>query len=240
MNTTLRIAKKEFSAALHSVTTYIIFAIFLIITGIFFSTTVFKVAKADLRSMFNIMHLLFLFYIPALTMGTVSKEKTAGTLELLSTMPLRLANVIWGKFMAVMGMVFMAVVFSLVFFAIIAVFGKGIDYGALICGYIGLLAIGAAYTSIGIFASSLQSNQTLSFILALALSAVFFVIQYIYALVPPALLRGLQFISFDYHYQNFLRGIIDTRDVLYFLSIVLIFMLLAEFNLKSKNLMQER
>jgi ABC-2 type transport system permease protein len=240
MNTTLRIARKEFSTALHSVTTYIIFAIFLIVTGVFFSSTVFKIGKADLRSMFNIMHLLFLFYIPALTMGSISKEKTAGTLELLSTMPLRLANVIWGKFLAVMGMVIMAVVFSLVFFAIIVIFGRGIDYGALLCGYLGLITIGAAYTAIGVFASGLQSNQTLSFILALAISAIFYIIQFIYSLVPPGLLRVLQFISFDYHYQNFLKGIIDTRDVLYFASIVLIFMLLAEFNLKSKNMMQER
>lgn len=240
MKGTLRIAKKEFTVALHSVSTYISFSIFLIVAGIFFSSTVFKTGKADLRGLFNIMHLLFVFYIPALTMATISKEKAAGTLELLSTMPIRLGNIIWGKFLSVLYMILMALLFSLLFFGVILIFGKGIDYGALLCGYLGLAIIGATYTAIGIFASSLQTNQTLSFIIALLISSIFYVVQFITPIIPSAILGVFQFLSFDFHYQNFLKGIIDTRDLLYFFSVIYIFILLAQFNLKSKNLMQER
>lgn len=240
MNTTIAIAKKEFRSALHSVTTYIIFAILLIGCGIFFSSTVFKVGRADLRGLFNIMHLLFLFYIPALSMGTISKEKTAGTLELLATMPISLGNVIRGKFLSIMGMILMTMLFSMVFLVVMIIFGRGIDVGAILCGYLGLLFIGAAYTAIGIFASGLQNNQTLSFILALAISTLFYIVRFVTPLVPQSILPYFQFISFDYHYQNFLKGIIDTRDLLYFGSLIFIFLLLAEFNLKTKNMMQER
>ncbi|MDZ4120949.1 MAG: ABC transporter permease, partial [Candidatus Cloacimonadaceae bacterium] len=108
MKAIIRIARKETRTALHSVPTYIIFVIFLIVAGLYFSSTVFKIGKAELRGLFGIMHTLFLFYIPALTMGTIAKEKTGGTLELLSTMPLRLADVIWGKFLSIVFLILMA------------------------------------------------------------------------------------------------------------------------------------
>ncbi len=240
MTTSMKIAQKELKTAFHSVTTYIIFMIFLILAGIYFSSTVFKVAKADLRGLFEIMHLLFIFYIPALTMGTISKEKSAGTLELISTMPIRLGHFIFGKFLSVIGLILVAIVFTAVFPVIIIIFGTGIDYGALLGGYIGLIIIGATYTAIGIFASSLQNNHTLSFIIAGVLSALFYVTKYILEFAPRQLIGILQYISFDYHYQNFLKGIIDTRDLLFFFGIIAIFLMLAETNLRTKNLMQER
>jgi len=236
----LTIAKKEYSAALHNIGTYIVFAIFLLVSGVYFAMTVFKFGVADLRAVFSLMHTLFLFYIPALSMGSIAKEKSGGTLEFVSTLPIKLYQLIWGKFFAIMGLLLLALLYSLVFAIIIVIFGRGVDFGALLSGYLGLIIIGAAYTAIGVFASGLQANQTMAFILALALCGMFYVLQYMIPLLPPALIGVFQFISFDFHFQNFTKGIVDTRDLIYFGSIIYGFLLLAEFNLKSKNMMQER
>ncbi|PKN77709.1 MAG: ABC transporter permease [Candidatus Cloacimonetes bacterium HGW-Cloacimonetes-1] len=240
MNGTFIIAKKELRLAMRSITTYIIFVIFLVISGVFFSTSVFKIAKAELRATFGIINMIFLFYIPALTMGTISKERSNGTLELLSTMPIRLNNIVWGKFWAVIAQLAIALFFTTVYVGVIVMFGVGTDFTALWTGYLGLMFVGATYTAIGLFASSMQTNQVLSFILAFVICAFFYVIQYAMPFLPAILVAPFQFIGFDFHLQNFLRGVIDTRDLIYFGSLIYGFLLLAEFNLRSQNTMQER
>lgn len=240
MNTILIIAKKEFMAAIRSVTTYIIFSLFLLISGFFFSNTLFKLKTADLRMGFDIMHTLFLFYIPAITMSSIAGETAKGTFELLATLPIRLSGIIWGKFLAALAQLKFVILFSLVYLLIIVVLGTGIDYGAVIGGYLGLILAGCAYIAIGIFASSLASNQVLSFILAIFISSIFFIIKYIIGIIPSALSGALEFFSFDYHLQSFFKGVIDLRDILFFGAVVAIFMLLAEFKLRTRNLMQER
>ncbi|HNX37999.1 MAG TPA: ABC transporter permease subunit [Candidatus Cloacimonadota bacterium] len=240
MRAILTIAKKEFTTAVRSITTYIIFAIFLIISGFFFSNTVFKIAQADLRMTFSVLHALMLFYIPAITMSSIAGETSHGTFELLATMPIRLSSIIWGKFLAALAQLKFVMLFTLTYLIIIMVLGTGIDYGAIIGGYIGLILAGCAYIAIGIFASSLPSNQVLAFILAAFISAIFFVIKYITALLPSSLTRLIEVFGFDYHLQSFFKGVIDIRDILFFAAVVLIFMLLAEFNLRTRNLMQER
>ena len=201
---------------------------------------VFKIARAELRFLFEIMHIIFLFYIPAITMGSIAKERQTGTFELLSTLPIKLSSIVWGKILSALLQIITIIILSLVFFGIIIVFGEGIDYGAIICGYIGLILAGLAYASIGVFASSFPSNQILAFVLALLISAIFYLVKFILPLLPFSLVPIVQYFSFDYHLSSFLKGVIDTRDILFFLAITVIFALLAQFNLQSKNLMQER
>lgn len=234
------IAKKEYQLAMRSIATYIVLTLFLVISGVVFSNLVFKIGLAELRTLFEIMHIIFLFYIPAITMGSIAKERQSGTLELISTLPIRLSSIIWGKILACLMQLKTLVSLTLVFLAIIAIFGEGIDYGAIICGYMGLVLAGTAYISIGVFASSLPSNQILAFVLALLISSAFYVMKFILPLIPIALLRPFQYLSFSSHLNSFLKGVIDTRDILFFLAVTLIFSLLAEFNLQSRNMMQER
>lgn len=234
------IAKKEMKSYLNSVSTYIVFVIFLLISGWFFSTLMFKVGKAELRQLFTILHIVYLFFIPALTMGMIAKEKANKTIELLATLPIKLKSIVWGKFIAAFGLVAMILLFTLVHLLTIAIIGENVDYGAILCGYLGLLIIGAAYCSIGIFASTLQSNQIMAFIIGFAISLFFFVLQYIIVLIPNSIADVFQYLSFDYHLQNFLKGVIDTRDLIYLGSIIAGFMLLAEFILRLNNRMQER
>ena len=240
MRDILIIARKEMKSYLTSVSTYIVFVIFLLISGWFFSTLMFKAGKAELRPLFTILHMVFLFFIPALTMGMVAKEKSAKTIELLATLPIKLRSIVWGKFLAAWAMLFLILLFTLVHLVTIAIIGENLDYGSLLCGYLGLLMCGAAYCAIGIFASSLQGNQILAFIVAFVISLFFFVMQYIIVLIPNSMADIFQYLSFDYHLQNFLKGVIDSRDVIYFGSITVAFMLLGEFILRLNNLMQER
>jgi ABC-2 type transport system permease protein len=234
------IAKKEYQLAMRSVATYIVLTLFLVITGIFFSSVVFKIGLAELRTLFGIIHIIFLFYIPAITMGSIARERQSGTLELLSTLPIKLSSIIWGKILACLMQLKTLISFTLVFLAIIAIFGEGVDYGAVICGYLGLILAGTAYISIGVFASSIPSNQILAFVLALVISTFFYVLKFILALIPFSLMRPIQYLSFDSHLASFLKGVVDTRDILFFLAVTVVFALLAEFNLQSRNMMQER
>ena len=240
MKTVFTIAKKEYELALRSISTYIVYILFLVIIGLIFSNMVFKIARAELRFLFEIMHIIFLFYIPAITMGSIAKERQTGTFELLSTLPIKLSSIVWGKILSALLQIITIIILSLVFFGIIIVFGEGIDYGAIICGYIGLILAGLAYASIGVFASSFPSNQILAFVLALLISAIFYLLKFILPLLPFGLVPIVQYFSFDYHLSSFLKGVIDTRDILFFLALTVIFALLAQFNLQSKNLMQER
>ncbi|MDY0218488.1 MAG: ABC transporter permease [Candidatus Cloacimonas acidaminovorans] len=240
MKTVFTIAKKEYELALHSISTYIVYILFLVIIGIIFSNMVFKIARAELRFLFEVIHIVFLFYIPAITMGSIAKERQTGTLELLSTLPIKLSSIVWGKILSAVFQIITIIILSLVFFGIIVIFGEGIDYGAIICGYIGLILAGLAYASIGVFASSFPSNQILAFVLALLISTVFYLLKFLLPLLPFGLVPIVQYFSFDYHLSSFLKGVIDTRDILFFLAVTVIFALLAQFNLQSKNLMQEK
>ncbi|CAO80507.1 ABC transporter permease subunit [Candidatus Cloacimonas acidaminovorans] len=240
MKTVFTIAKKEYELALHSISTYIVYILFLVIIGIIFSNMAFKIARAELRFLFEVIHIIFLFYIPAITMGSIAKERQTGTLELLSTLPIKLSSIVWGKILSALFQIITIIILSLVFFGIIVIFGEGIDYGAIICGYIGLILAGLAYASIGVFASSFPSNQILAFVLALLFSAVFYLLKFLLPLLPFGLVPIVQYFSFDYHLNSFLKGLIDSRDILFFLAVTVIFALLAQFNLQSKNLMQEK
>lgn len=240
MNPALTIAKKEYSLCLRNITTYIIFALFLTATGLFFANTAFKVGRAELRGSFETIHLIFVFYAPAITMGAISKEQASGTFELLSTLPIKLSHIISGKIMAGIMQLITVLIFTLVYLALILHFGIGVDLGATFSGYLGLILAGSAYISIGVLASSLSQNQVLAFIMGFAINASLYLMKFFIVLVPPSLANILQFFSFDYHLQNFFKGVIDTRDLLFFCAIILIAKYLAELKLQSRNMMQER
>jgi len=240
MRDVLVIARKEIKSYLNSVSTYIVFVIFLLICGWFFSALMFKAGKAELRQLFDILHKVYLFFIPALTMGMVAKEKSTKTIELLATLPIKLKSIVWGKFLAAVSLLIVILVFTVVHLLTISIVGMNIDYGSILCGYIGLTLIGAAYCAIGIFASTMQGNQILAFIIAFAISLFFFIIQFVILLIPASVSGFFQFLSFDYHLQNFLKGVIDSRDVIYLGSVIVGFLLLAEIILKLNNRMQEK
>lgn len=240
MNPALTIAKKEYSLSLRSFGTYIIFGVFLLASGIWFALTALKLQVADLRDIFSKMHILFLFFIPALTMGSIARERANGTLELISTLPLRLSHIVWGKFLSVWLQVATVLACTLVFPILVSVFGVGMDLGMVFTGYLGLLCSAAAFVGIGIFASSLTDNQVLGFIIAFAISGFMFLLSHLGDLIPLRLFSVIEYLGFDYHLNSFVKGVIDTRNLLWFAAVTFIFVLLAQLRLQAENLRQEK
>lgn len=234
------IALKEFQLALRSISSYIVYLSYLVITGLFFGTTIFKIGLAEMRGVFGFMHIVLIFFVPAITMGSIAKEKQTGTFELISTLPLKLSNIVWGKVLSAFLQILLLISFSLVYLAFIRLFGEGLDWGAVFTGYLGILLVAFTYIAIGVFASSLPSNQVMAFIIAFAISAAFYVLRFLLVLLPLPVVRVLQFFSFEHRLANCMKGVLDLRDLLFFVGLALVFIYLAEFNLQAKNMRQER
>jgi len=235
MNYTRIIARKEFKGYFNSPASYIVLVVFLLLGGWFFASPLFLNNSADLRSFFNIVPIIYLFFVPAVTMGLIAREKNAGTLELLSTFPLKDSEIVMGKFWASVQFIGVGLLFSLVHLLTIIVLGKNIDFGSIICGYAGLLLLGATYSAIGIFGSSISSNQIVSFIVSFFIIFFFFILEYSLVFIPAGLGGLFQYLSVGYHFQNLARGVIDTRDIIYFVSLIVIFLRLSTVVLEMRK-----
>ena len=168
-------------------------------------------------------------------MGLISREKNTGTIELLATLPIKDSQIIMGKFWASVSLIGIGLLFTLIHFVTIVILGTNIDFGTIFCGYIGLLFLGAVYSSIGIFASSITSNQIVSLIISFFIIFFFFVIKFFLFFVPDFMVGIFQFISIDYHFSNIARGVIDTRNIIYFVSLIVLFLKLAQISLENRN-----
>ena len=228
------IFKKEARSYLNSPAAYIVITFFLIFTGYFFGTNLFLMNQANLRTAFGIIPLVFVFFVPAITMRLIAEEKKVGTIELLVTYPLKDSEIIVGKFLAALALLAAALIFTWVY-AISVSFLGNLDGGQVVGGYFGLLLMGAAYLAIGIFASALTENQIVAFIVALVIIFVFFLLDKILFFIPTPLVSIFEYLSIDYHFENISRGVIDTRDLLYYFSLIFFALLLASHSLGRRK-----
>lgn len=226
-NNIATIYKKELSSFFNSPVAYITIIVFLLINSWFFTSTFFLINQSDLRQLFNIAPLTFLFFVPAITMSLVAKEKNDGTLEFLTTMPISDNEIIVGKFLAALSLLGTGLVFTLVHFVTLLIVGNNFDFGALISGYLGLLILGAAYTSIGIFASAVSDNQITAFIVGFLIIFIFFMMDKVLMFVPSFMTSIIQYLSVDYHLSNISKGVIDSRNIIYFGSLITFFLLVS-------------
>ena len=229
------IAKKEMLAYLNSAASYVVLFVFLIISSWFFASPLFLINQATLDTLFNIVPIVFVFFIPAITMNLISREKDNGTIETLTTFPLTDTEIIVGKFIASVVLMTMGLLFTLIHFFTIAILGQNVDFGAIWSGYFGLFLMGAAYSAIGIFASTLSNNQIIAFIIALLIVFFLFILRYILFFLPGSMGELFQYISSDYHFSNMARGIIDSRNLIYFVSLIAIFLKTAVFTMESRK-----
>lgn len=213
-----QVFKKDFKVYFVSPIAYIVISIFLILSGWFFFSTFFLFNQAEMRTFFGLLPLLFAFIVPAVTMRLFSEELNTGSYELLLTLPVSVRDVVLGKFAAALAFVGIMLV-PTVSYAIFASFLGDLDWGPVIGGYVGAILLGAAFVSVGLFASSLTRNQIIAFIIGT--SACFFLtlIDKILFFLPEPLVGLFQFLGADFHFQNISRGILDSRDILYFLSV---------------------
>ncbi len=227
------LTKRELHAYFDSPAAYVVLSVFLLFTGWFFGSTLFLENVASLRSVFNIVPFIFLFFIPAITMSTFAEERRAGTLELLLTFPVRDWQIIAGKLLSVSLFLLVAIALTAFYTMTVSLLGD-LDFGATVGGYLGLFLLGTTCGAIGIFASSLTRNQIVAFILGFGIIFALFLLDKITTFVPGPLAGVLQYLGIDFHYQNLLRGVIDTRDVLYYVSMSAFAFLLTTYTLARR------
>mgnify|MGYP001076958784 FL=1 len=218
---------KEMRSYFNSPMAYIFLVIFSIINGYFFTQTFFLFNQSDMRSLFNIIPLVYLFFIPAITMSLIAREKNLGTMEVMSTLPLKDLDFVAGKFLAALSLVLVGLLITLVHFFTLIQVGTNIDYGAVFAGYLGLALAGAVYSSVGTFASSITDNQVVAFIIGIFIVIIFFLMDKMLMFVPVSLTGIIQYLSVDYHLSNISRGVIDSRNLIYFASVVGFFLFMT-------------
>ena len=218
---------KEMKSYFNSPMAYIFLVIFAIINGYFFTRTFFLFNQSDMRSLFNIIPLVYLFFIPAVTMSLIAREKNLGTMEIISTLPLKNMDFVVGKFLAAFSLVMVGLIVTLVHLLTLTQVGTNVDYGAAFTGYLGLALAGAVYSSVGTFASSVTDNQVVAFIIGIFIVLVFFLMDKMLMFVPSYLTGLIQYLSVDYHLSNISRGVIDSRNLVYFASVVGFFLFMT-------------
>jgi ABC-2 type transport system permease protein len=212
------IFKKEFKSFFLSPIAYIVIAIFLVVTGWFFFSGFFLNGRADLRNFFSMLPIVLCFVIPAITMRLYAEELRSGSYELLTTLPVSISEVLIGKYLAALAFIIVMMVPTVSYAVFIAFLGD-VDWGPVIGGYVGAVLLAASYSALGVFASSLTKNQIIAFIIGLSLCFFLFIIDKVLFFAPGFMVGVLQFLGSDYHFRNIERGILDTRDIIYFLSV---------------------
>ncbi|MBK9271781.1 MAG: ABC transporter permease subunit [Saprospiraceae bacterium] len=232
------IAFKELGSFFDSLTAYILMVAFLGFSGFFtwiYGGDIFIRKEADLQVFFSIAKWTLFFFIPALTMKMIAEEKKTGTIELLLTKAVSPRQLILGKFFACMMLVLITLGFTLVYYISVSQLGN-VDHGATISGYLGLIFMSAAYISIGLFASSLTNNQIVAFLLALFIGIFFHFIFDVLSSSTRGMLGTLfNNLSVNEHVESISRGVIDTKDLVYFITLTLLGLYAAEWLISKKK-----
>ena len=188
-----------------------------------------------MRILFGIVPLVYLFFIPAVSMGLISREKSLGTIEIISTMPILEREIVIGKYLAGLTLILLGLATTLIHYITLCFLGSSIDHGAVFTGYLGLALLGGVYTSVSLFASSLTDNQVVAFIIGIAIVLLFFMMDKLLFFVPSSMSSIIQYLSTDFHLSNMSRGVIDTRNLIYFGSVIGFFLTITTRTLESRK-----
>lgn len=236
----LTIFRKELNSYSNSLVAYIVIGVFLVLVGLFtwfFESNVLDYGYADLNNFFQLTPFIFIFLIPAITMRSLSEEFKSGTIELLFTKPLTEWQIILGKFLAILLIIFVALLPTLLYYYSIFQLGspKGnIDSAAVWGSYLGLLLLGASYASIGLWASSLTDNQIVAFIIGAVLCYFFYDGIHQFSNIFSGVTQyWVNYFSLSYHYESLGRGLIDSRNIIYLLSIISMMLFLSKQKIVS-------
>jgi ABC-2 type transport system permease protein len=226
--------KKELRSYFNSAVAYVVIVVFLAVVGWLYTSSMFLINVASLRMMFELIPLVFLFVVPAVTMRLLAEEKKSGTIELLTTKPLRDWEIVAGKFLAAWALIGIALLPTLIYYITVAFLGN-IDNGPVIGGYLGLMLMAGVYVAIGLLASSVTENQIVAFIIGLLLMFAFFMMDKVLIFVPDFMTSIVEYLGIDFHFSNIARGVIDTRDVIYFCSMLGMTLYLSVVSLERRN-----
>jgi ABC-2 type transport system permease protein len=240
----LAILKKEFNGFLNSLIAYIVITVFLVAIGMFMwvfpESNVLDYGFADLQTLFSMAPWVFLFLIPAITMRTFAEEKREGTIELLLTKPITDLQLILGKYFAALLLALFALLPTLIYYYTVYQLGNpqgNVDSAAVIGSYLGLVFLAGVFAAIGVFASSVSDNQIISFVIAVFLCFIIYTGFDSIASIPVWGKYGylISQLGISYHYSAISKGLIDSRDVLYFLSVITVMVLATKLVLQSRK-----
>lgn len=236
---------KEIKSYLTSVVGYVFIGVFLVVTGLFLwvfpnINNVLSAGVADLQGLFSLSKFLFLFLVPAITMRSFAEEQRQGTLELLLTKPLTDNQIITAKFLSCLTLLLIALLPTLIYIVSVYNLGKpigNIDMGSTWGSYLGLVFLGATFISVGVFISSITNNQIIAFILTAPICFIlYFGFEFIYSFeVLGSFGYFVKTLGIDHHYASISKGVIDSRDVIYFCSVTFIFLFATRISLLSRK-----
>lgn len=237
MSTILAIYRRELQSSFNTPLAYIVIPVFLLMVGLFslFLNDIFDAGLATMRTVFFWSAMWLLLLVPAVTMRLFAEEKRTGSLELLVTLPVNEAQLVLGKYLAALTLILISLALTVTYPLTLASLGD-LDWGPVMGGYLGLALMAAAYTAIGTAASSFTSNQIVAFLIAAVVCVVPYVIGFFLHQVPAGLLPLVQYVSFDYHFNGLARGVVDTRNVVFYVSVVALFLHIATFSLQQRRL----
>ena len=237
--------RKEISSFFSSLIGYIVMTVFLLINGLFLwvfplEFNIMDFGYASIENLFMLAPIVFLFLIPAITMRLFADEKKGGTIEILLTQPLTDLEIILAKYFAGLVLVLFSLLPTLIYFFSVYQLGLppgNIDTGGMWGSYIGLLFLGASFVAIGLFSSSITDNQIVSFIIAIFLCGFLYIgFEFIYSLdLFGNIDLFIKSLGINAHYTSMSRGVIDTRDIIYFLSVIALFIIFTKFSLASRK-----
>jgi ABC-2 type transport system permease protein len=232
------ITKRELNSFFDSLIAFIMIVLFLGFSGFFTwisGSDIFMIGEASLSTFFSIAYWTLFFFIPALTMRLIAEEKKSGTIEMLLTKAVTDRQVILGKYIATLILIIIALAFTLPYVITISKIGN-LDIGETICGYLALILMSAAYTSIGLFSSSITNNQIVAFLSALFIGLFFHIIFEVIAGGMKGFLgQVVNSLCVSIHFESLSRGVVDSKDLIYFGSIIFMGLFLSEISLSKRN-----
>ncbi len=234
MRATFAIARREFGAYFKSPVAYIVLSVFVALTGFLFFDRFFVFKTASMDSFFGSMPLLLLFFGPAMAMRLLAEERGSGTIEMLLTLPVRDWEVVLGKYLAGLGLLAIGVALTLPFAITVGKLGP-LDHGPVIGGYLGTIFLGGTYLAIGLLASSMTRNQIVAFIVGLMICFALFVLDGFVGAAGKTVGPILEYMSPKFHFEGISRGVIELRNVVYYLSTIAVVLLLTVQVLESRK-----
>lgn len=236
MKEVVTILKKELKSYFLSPIAYIFIIVYIVLTNFLFFQTFFVNNQAEMRTYFQLLPYIFLVFVPAITMRSWAEEKRNKTIELLLTLPLKDTQIVAGKFLAAFSFLIITLACSITIPITISTIGNP-DIGVMIGGYLGAILLGAAYISIGMWISSLTENQIVALIGAIVVILLLLLVGHPLVLyfVPADFVPILSFMGLAAHFDSICRGIIDSRDVIYYISIIIFFLFLNIMSLESRK-----
>jgi len=228
--------KKELMSYFNSPIAYIFIGVFLIVGNWLFFNSFFLIGQVNMRGYFDLLPWIFLFLSPAITMRLWAEEKRSGTIEFLLTLPITDWQVVLSKFFGALVFMFISLLLS-ISLPITLMFLGNVDLGPIIGGYLGALFLGGSYLALGLFISSLTKNQIIAFLLSLAFSFIVFIIgaDFVLMKAPAFLAPIMRFFGLGSHFYNIAKGVIDSKDIIYYCSFIFLFLWLNARTIESRG-----